>query len=55
MDSPRRREVRRLPQGYPGDFETQVGQGPITLHSEERLPSTDRSYREVVGDEAMTA
>lgn len=29
-------------QRYPGDFETQVGQGPITLHSEERLSSTDR-------------
>jgi len=29
-------------QRYPGDYETQVGQGPITLHSEERLSSTDR-------------
>ncbi|MEO6652960.1 MAG: Rieske 2Fe-2S domain-containing protein [Ilumatobacteraceae bacterium] len=29
-------------QRYPGDFETQVGQGPITLHTEERLSSTDR-------------
>lgn len=27
---------------YPGDYETQVGQGPVTLHSEERLASTDR-------------
>ncbi|HEC10946.1 MAG TPA: aromatic ring-hydroxylating dioxygenase subunit alpha [Acidimicrobiales bacterium] len=27
---------------YPGDYEAQVGQGPITLHSEERLSSTDR-------------
>ena len=27
---------------YPGDYETQVGQGPITLHSEERLSSSDR-------------
>jgi hypothetical protein len=27
---------------YPGDYETQVGQGSITLHSEERLSSTDR-------------
>ena len=27
---------------YPGDYETQVGQGAITLHSEERLSSTDR-------------
>ena len=27
---------------YPGDYETQVGQGAVTLHSEERLSSTDR-------------
>ncbi len=27
---------------YPGDYETQVGQGPVTLHSTERLSSTDR-------------
>jgi len=27
---------------YPGDYETQVGQGPITLHSEEKLSSSDR-------------
>jgi hypothetical protein len=29
-------------QRYPGDYETQVGQGPITLHSDERLSTTDR-------------
>ena len=29
-------------QYYPGDFETQVGQGPITLHSDEHLASSDR-------------
>ena len=29
-------------QRFPGDYETQVGQGPITLHSEERLASSDR-------------
>ena len=29
-------------QRYPGDYEAQVGQGSITLHSEERLSSTDR-------------
>lgn len=29
-------------QRYPGDYETQVGQGAITLHSEERLASSDR-------------
>jgi hypothetical protein len=27
---------------YPGDYETQVSQGPITLHSAEQLSSTDR-------------
>ncbi len=27
---------------YPGDYEAQVGQGAITLHSEERLSSSDR-------------
>ena len=27
---------------FPGDYEAQVGQGPITLHSEERLVSSDR-------------
>ena len=27
---------------YPGDYETQVGQGPITKHSTERLSSSDR-------------
>jgi nitrite reductase/ring-hydroxylating ferredoxin subunit len=29
-------------QRYPGDYETQVGQGPITLHSEEHLAASDR-------------
>lgn len=29
-------------QRFPGDFEAQVGQGPITLHSEEHLVSSDR-------------
>ena len=29
-------------QHYPGDYETQVGQGPMTLHSEERLATSDR-------------
>jgi len=29
-------------QRYPGDYETQVGQGPLTLHSTERLSSSDR-------------
>jgi nitrite reductase/ring-hydroxylating ferredoxin subunit len=29
-------------QRMPGDFEAQVGQGPITFHSEEHLTSTDR-------------
>ena len=29
-------------QRYPGDYEAQVSQGPITLHSEEHLVKTDR-------------
>jgi phenylpropionate dioxygenase-like ring-hydroxylating dioxygenase large terminal subunit len=29
-------------QRFPGDYEAQVGQGPITLHSEERLASSDK-------------
>ena len=29
-------------QQFPGDFETQVSQGPITLHSEEHLASSDK-------------
>ena len=29
-------------QRFPGDYETQVGQGPITLHSDEHLSSSDR-------------
>lgn len=29
-------------QRYPGDYEAQVGQGALTLHSEENLASTDR-------------
>ena len=29
-------------QRFPGDFETQVGQGPITRHTEEHLASSDR-------------
>jgi nitrite reductase/ring-hydroxylating ferredoxin subunit len=29
-------------QRLPGDFEAQVGQGPVTLHSEEHLATTDR-------------
>ena len=27
---------------YPGDYEAQVGQGPITLHSEEHFGQSDR-------------
>ena len=29
-------------QRYPGDYEAQVGQGRITLHSEEQLAASDR-------------
>ena len=27
---------------YPGDYEAQVGQGPITFHSAEHLASSDK-------------
>ena len=37
-------------QQYPGDYEAQVGQGPITLHSTERLASTDRGVGLVRAD-----
>jgi hypothetical protein len=29
-------------QKHPGDYEAQVGQGPITLHSEEHFGQSDR-------------
>ena len=29
-------------QQFPGDYEAQVGQGPITFHSEEHLATSDR-------------
>ena len=29
-------------QQFPGDYEAQVGQGPITLHSEEHFGQSDR-------------
>jgi hypothetical protein len=29
-------------QRFPGDYEAQVGQGPVTFHSEENLVSSDR-------------
>jgi hypothetical protein len=29
-------------QQHPGDYEAQVGQGPITLHSEEHFGQSDR-------------
>jgi nitrite reductase/ring-hydroxylating ferredoxin subunit len=32
-------------QRFPGDWEAQVGQGPITLHSEENLAASDRGVR----------
>ena len=32
-------------QRYPGDYEAQVGQGPITLHSEEHLAHSDEGVR----------
>ena len=29
-------------QRFPGDYEAQVGQGPVTLHSEEHFGQSDR-------------
>ena len=29
-------------QKFPGDYEAQVGQGPITLHSDEHLATSDQ-------------
>jgi hypothetical protein len=29
-------------QQYPGDYEAQVGQGPVTVHSEEHFGQSDR-------------
>jgi len=29
-------------QAFPGDYEAQVGQGPITMHSEEHFGQSDR-------------
>ncbi len=29
-------------QKFPGDWEAQVGQGPITFHSEEHLAASDK-------------
>jgi hypothetical protein len=47
-------------QQFPGDYEAQVGQGPVTLHSEEHFGQSDRGIlmiRRMMGDqlEAMAA
>ena len=47
-------------QKFPGDYEAQVGQGPVTLHSEEHFGQSDRGIlmiRRMLGDqlEAMAA
>jgi phenylpropionate dioxygenase-like ring-hydroxylating dioxygenase large terminal subunit len=47
-------------QQFPGDYEAQVGQGPVTLHSEEHFGQSDRGIlmiRRMLGDqlEAMAA
>ena len=34
--------TEREKQAFPGDFEAQGGQGPVTLHSEEHLATSDR-------------
>jgi len=41
-------------QQYPGDYEAQVGQGPITVHSEEHFGQSDRGIlmiRRMLGDQ----
>ncbi len=47
-------------QQFPGDYEAQVGQGPVTLHSEEHFGQSDRGIlmiRRMLSDqlEAMAA
>ena len=34
-------------QRFPGDWEAQVGQGPISLHSEEHLATSDQRRRQL--------
>jgi hypothetical protein len=44
-------------QRYPGDYEAQVGQGPITVHSEEHFGQSDRGIlmvRRMLGDQLET-
>jgi hypothetical protein len=41
-------------QTFPGDYEAQVGQGPITIHSEEHFGQSDRGIlmiRRMLGDQ----
>jgi hypothetical protein len=41
-------------QQFPGDYEAQVGQGPVTLHSEEHFGQSDRGIlmvRRMLGDQ----
>jgi hypothetical protein len=52
--------TEREHQQFPGDYEAQVGQGPITLHSEEHFGQSDRGVmmvRRVIRDQldAMAA
>ena len=35
-------DARRSTSEFPGDYEAQIGQGPITLHSEEHLATSDQ-------------
>jgi len=39
-------------QDYPGDFEAQGSQGPVTLHSEEHLFGSDKGVINVAKDDA---
>lgn len=47
-------------QQFPGDYEAQVGQGPVTVHSEEHFGQSDRGIlmvRRMLGEqlEALAA
>jgi hypothetical protein len=46
--------TEREHQQFPGDYEAQVGQGPVTLHSEEHFGQSDRGIlmvRRMLGDQ----
>ena len=45
MRPPQRADDPERPRRFPGDWEAQGSQGPITLHSEEHLATSDRGVR----------